>query len=257
VHYAAGMAAMSLERYEPAIEQFRLCLERRRKPSFFPLLKVATTAAPVQALGLAYAQAKRYGEAETVFRQALEQEPADKAARYNLARALWAQEKAVPALETLHALIANHADYRDAWLLGGQIALSQPEFLEFAADWTGEAVKHLPQDQDLAAQRAEVLMLRGEMSEALTHWRAAASKEHPARTAALILCELCVDELGEHALNGSSNAVNGEFLRWYQKLAAANAQAPLLKVNQGLSRLRSVLPAATRALEAAMQEAGS
>ena len=255
VHYAAGMAALHLQRHELAIEQLQLCLERRARPSHFPLTQVVTSSSPVQALGLAYAQAKRSGEAEATFRNALKDSPKDSALRYSLARTLWSQDKAVPALETLHALIADQADHRDAWVLGGRIALSHPDYLEFASDWTGEAIKHLPGEVDLQALRAETLMLRGELAGAVPHWRAAAAHDRPERTAALILCELCLDQLGRHVLNGNSTAVNGEFLRWYQRLLQVQARQPLLQINERLGQLETVLPGAARTLKAAMAEA--
>ena len=39
----------------------------------------------------------------------------------------------------MHAAITADATFAPAWRLGGLVALSQPELLEFALDWTGAA----------------------------------------------------------------------------------------------------------------------
>jgi predicted Zn-dependent protease len=97
----------------------------------------------------------------------------------------------VDALHCIHEVIVEEPQNAAAWRFGGQVALSQPEFLEFACDWTGEAVKAHPNDQVLLAQRGEALMLSQQTSEACDFWkRACAVEPQPRSVAALILCEL-------------------------------------------------------------------
>ncbi|HAV61353.1 MAG TPA: hypothetical protein DCY13_03205, partial [Verrucomicrobiales bacterium] len=57
------------------------------------------------------------------------------------------------------------------WIRGGAIALSDPHFIEFARDWTAEAIKHHPGQHRIVAQRAETLMVTQQFADALPLWR--------------------------------------------------------------------------------------
>ena len=62
----------------------------------------------------------------------------------------------------LHQLTMENPSDLEAWHLGGDIALAPatPEFLAFADDWTREAIKSLPQNPLLLAQREDALRRR-------------------------------------------------------------------------------------------------
>ncbi len=255
LHFLRGNAYAQLEQLAAAAADHRQCVARRHQPVHFPQAPEVFTALPYQAWALALLQQKRFAEADQVIAEGLQRHPEYQTLQCLRAKSSWQQDQPLPALETLHQVITQNATLRDAWLLGGQIALSHPEFHEFALDWTGEAVKHLPEDGDVLALRAEALLFSGATTDALPVWRqATGTPEHPERLAALILCELCEDQLGQHHLNGNATAVNGAFLRWYQRLAQASVREPLLRIHRRLDRLRSVLPSAARALQAAMSE---
>src|SRR5205823_2826829 len=111
--------------------------------------------------------------------------------RLDYARFLLEQERPVEALQRLHELVAEQAKCASAWRLGAQIALSRPEFLEFGCDWTAEAVKQLPNDIEVAAQRAEALLLIQQTGPARDVWRTICQRDpQPRSYAALILCEV-------------------------------------------------------------------
>src|SRR5207237_7776493 len=111
----------------------------------------------------------------------------------------------------------------------GEIALSQPEFLEFTRDWTGEAMRNMAEDIAITAQRAEALLLGGDTASARELWERIYSCDHgPRALAALILCEATDLQL-KHAPEDDSQemAASREFVGGYQKLLANKTQTAL------------------------------
>jgi hypothetical protein len=141
--------------------------------------------------------------------------------------------------------------------LGGQIALSSPEFLEFACDWTGEAMRHIPDDAVVCAQRAEALLLSEDTAGARILWeklRNSACK--PQMLGALILCEVAEGvALHKPENNQDELAASRAFIEWYQKLFAARAQKTLTRVMERMNAIGEPLPSAGKILGAAMAEA--
>ncbi|MFM1943285.1 MAG: hypothetical protein RI897_2267, partial [Verrucomicrobiota bacterium] len=257
VHYAFGLALSRLGRHGKAVEELRLCVERRGQPSLFPALKIVNTAAPDLTLALALAQAEEFAEAEKVLRSLLSRDAGNRKAALQLANVLWKQGQAVPALELLHGLVTQQADLVDAWALGGRIALSQPDYLDFAMDWTGESVKYCQQSAELNLQRAEALLLKGDVASALPVWSSIAEEGNPSHRAAQIICELATGAQPDHHLNGQTPIVSQHFLLWYRRLVQYQATGPLNQVNGRLDVLKQVLPPAGEVLESAMAEAVS
>jgi len=257
LHYVRGLACLELQRWEEAVKAFQHSLADRSRLGLTPAFPEIHGPELPRALALSLKCLRRHEEAERVLRTAISEHPADAHLVVSLAQVLADQDRAVQAFELLHPALARFSANPVVWATGGRIALSRPEYLEFACDWTGEAVKHCPGVPELAALRGEALLLSGDPAGALGWWLKAEAKARPECRAARIICELSLDplELGEHRLNGSGEAVAREFLRWYQRLAEFHCQEPLLKVNQRLAQLRGVLPQAAEALEAAMSEA--
>jgi hypothetical protein len=131
------------------------------------------------------------------------------------------------------------------WLLGGQIALSQPEFSEFACDWTGEAIKQFPQDRMVALQRAEALLLCGRVVEALPLWRRAGASGDAAHRTAQIVCELVAGEPVTTIASSDEPVVSREFLKWYRRLVRWGANEVIFKLNENVHALRNSLPTAS------------
>ena len=54
--------------------------------------------------------------------------------------------------------------------MGGRIALSNPDFIEFARDWTVESIRQHPNPHLKVAQRAETPMVTRQFADALPFW---------------------------------------------------------------------------------------
>jgi hypothetical protein len=159
-------------------------------------------------------------------------------------------------MHKLHELVAQNSNNSAAWKLGAEIALSQAELLEFACDWTGEAVKYLATDIGIIAQRAEALMLNGDTASAIEFWEKLwRSAPEPRTVAALVLCAITSGESDRIPLVPAENAASRAFVEWYQKLLAMRTQPLIEKVNEQLETLSRTLPGAARILESALSEA--
>src|SRR5262249_9581229 len=135
-------------------------------------------------------------------------------------------------------------------------ALSQPDFLEFARDWTGEAIKLFPEDQTIIVQRAEVLLLSQEIDQALPLWRKSQTSSNARHLAALFICETLSEGEGA-APQVREPAVSQEFLKWYRTLIGAGAAGVVGRLNSKSDVFSPVLPSASRVLEQALREAGN
>jgi tetratricopeptide (TPR) repeat protein len=255
LHYLQGLACVELERWNDAVQALRQCIARRSQPAHTPAFAEIHGPAPEQALARCLSRVGQQAEAEQTLRDLVQRYPRSPEPVAALARFLGEYDRAVEAFELLHAALPRFPGDTALWLAGGEIALGRAEYLEFASDWTGEAFRLWPDEQRIAAQRAEALLLRGDTAAALPLWRQVLTGEQPGLHAATILCELCQGDLGDHALNGRGAAVAREFIRWYQRLARYQVHAPLLAVNSRLPELRAILPSAAQALESALAEA--
>jgi GT2 family glycosyltransferase/glycosyltransferase involved in cell wall biosynthesis/Tfp pilus assembly protein PilF len=211
LHFALGLALMELQRFDEAAQQFRQCLAKRHQPALSPINRDIRRAAPNHCLALCLAKLRQSEAAAQAFCAALADEPESRPVRLDYAKFLAEAGQPVEGLKLLHQLVSEQATDLPVWLLGGQLALSRPEFLEFACDWTREAEKQFPDEPRVLAQRAEALLLNQEIQSALPLWRrclAPSANEmisqimaHPFPTAfisraeaALVLCQLLCDE---------------------------------------------------------------
>jgi hypothetical protein len=143
--------------------------------------------------------------------------------------------------------------------LGAKIALGRPDFLEFARDWTLEAMKHIPGDAEIVSQRAEVLLLSCQTREALDLWQTLWERERQPRfLAALVICELVEDAplVNSMAHERELGPVGRAFIDWYRQFLTMRSEDVIAGVNRRLENLRSVMPAVAGMLEAALAEAG-
>src|SRR5207247_7649 len=134
------------------------------------------------------------------------------------------------------------------WQFGASLAQTKPEFLEFACDWTGEAVKFFPAHPGLAEQRAHALLLHGRTEEAGRWWGKFASSSNPSHRAALLICATLLHQPLPPVPPELAARVNQEFIAWYRRLLAANAATVVSALNQRTATLRRVVPAATQIL---------
>jgi GT2 family glycosyltransferase/glycosyltransferase involved in cell wall biosynthesis len=177
--------------------------------------------------------------------------------KLDYAKFLATQNRQVDALHKLNEIVAQNSRNAAAWRLGGEIALSQPDFLEFARDWTGEATRHLAEDIAITAQRAEVLLLSGDTTSARELWeRIYSTAPQPRALAALILCE-ALEAQTTHAPDedAQETLTSREFIAWYQKLLATKTNTVIGRLNDQTEKLSRALPTAAGIIEKALFEA--
>jgi tetratricopeptide (TPR) repeat protein len=259
LHFALGLAHFELKQFSEAADQMRQCLAKRKQPCLTPVNTDILTAAPQHCLALCLAQLGDAAAAEKAFVTALAENGSREATRLDFARFLRNENRPVDALNQLHGAVAANARCQAAWRLGGEIALGSREFLEFALDWTAEALQALPENPVIAGQRAEALMLNGKAAEAAPLWEQIWRSEHEPRTlAALVLCEVAAG-LAPHAPHGDSDelATSRAFVEWYQKLISIRAKALTGSINGHLEPLSQTLPSAAGMLRNALSEAAA
>ncbi len=257
LHFSLGLAHLELKQFSEAADQMRQCLGKRAQRSFAPINKEINTAAPHHCLAMCLLQTGDATGAEKAFQAGLKESGNGEALRLDYARFLAAQNQPVEALHRLNEIVAGNPQQPAAWLLGGQIALSQPEFLEFARDWTTEAMTHLPETTALQAQRAEALMLSENPGEALDFWEKVwNSTSQPTALAALILCQ-AVESPTTHAPQSQAEeeAASRAFINWYRRMLAYSAKQTVLRLNGQMDKLSRALPSAAKILETAFAEA--
>ncbi|HEY1716973.1 MAG TPA: glycosyltransferase [Verrucomicrobiae bacterium] len=258
LHFALGLSQFELKNYGEAAEQMWQCLAKRKQPGLSPINTDILTIAPEHCLALSLAKLDDAAGAEKSFQKILgdaEHENSENV-KLDYAKFLADQNRSVEALQKLHEMVAVNARNVVAWRTGGEIALSKPDFLEFARDWTGEAMRYAAEDFAVAAQRAEVLMLSGDTAAAMELWeRIWNSEREPRILAALILCE-AVESPTTHAPQDEQEeaAASRAFIGWYRKLLTAKAQQTIVRLNEQTDKLSRALPGAAKILESTMAE---
>src|SRR5208337_1642747 len=189
LHFISGLAHLELKQSREAADQMRQCLDKRHQPSLGPIHKEIHTAAPRHCLAQALVQLGQSETAAQEFQRGLAEDPKSRPLRLDYARFLVSQGQAAAAIKFLYELTVEKPNDLPVWVQGGQLALSRPEFLELARNWTAEARRHAPQDVVILRQRAEALLLSGQCDAALPLWRELLPGADPATQAALVICE--------------------------------------------------------------------
>jgi GT2 family glycosyltransferase/glycosyltransferase involved in cell wall biosynthesis len=271
LHFALGLAFFELKQFREAAGEMRQCLAKRKQLSLAPINTDILTAVPHHCLALSLVKLGDAAEAEKAFKSGLaENNPAE--VKLDYAKFLAGQNRQVEALQQLNELVAANSRNAAAWRLGGEIALisacgvktsnpnapsddsipqARPEFLEFARDWTGEAIRQLPEDGVIIAQRAEALLLSQQTTEALPLWSRAVNGQRPPRAlAAQIICATAASQPVEKLRDAPEEAaVSRAFVDWYRRLVAAGAHDTVVHLNSRVEMLRPVLPLAAGVLD--------
>ena len=258
LHFALGLSQFELKNYGEAAKQMQQCLAKRKQPALSPINTDILTVAPEHCLALSLAKLGDAAGAEKTFQKALAEPGQNNSENVKLdyAKFLAGQNRFVEALQKLHEMVAANARNVAAWRTGGEIALSRAEFLEFARDWTGEAMRYVAEDLTVVAQRAEALMLSGDTVAAMELWeRVWNADRKPQFLAALILCET-IDAQTTHAPDDGADesATSRAFIEWYKKLIALRVKTVVSRVNEQTEKLSRALPTAARMIEAALAE---
>jgi glycosyltransferase involved in cell wall biosynthesis/tetratricopeptide (TPR) repeat protein len=227
MHFARGLAHMELKQFPKAVDEFRRCIAKRDEPVLCPINRDVRGAGPHHCLAIALFKLQKHDEAGAAFEAAIMVEPTSRKARFDYAVFLAERGFAVDALKMLHRLVTEKADEVAVWLLGGQIALSQPEFVSFADDWTREAIKIFPEDKVLQAQRAVVLT-----------WQALRTGD-------------ALPSVG----TAIESKASSEFMKLYRRALAQGDATVTRAVTTRLPELSAVMPAAGKVLTLAVAAA--
>lgn len=253
--FALGLAHFQRREFREAAGHLRQCLDHRHEPGLTPGNADIHTAIPHHCLALSLLEQGDSPAAETAFQDGLANGQRDGPLRLDYARFLARSDRPVPALELLNATVAADAGLAAAWQLGGELALSRPEYLEFACDWTGEALKAIPGDVALQSLRAEALLLSNEVHAARELWRSlAAGNRAPRVQAAWLLCELAGDSAPKPPVPADEPAVSRAFLEWYRRLIAFGAGETVQRLHDQLAALRQTLPGAAGVIAGVMAQ---
>ncbi|GEM_PF-727315 len=253
LHFSLGLAHQELHEWTEAAEEFRQCLKKRHQKTFSVSNKVIAGGAPRHCLALALWKSGDCESAAREFAAGLTEDPSLLSLQMDHARFLLDQEQPIEALQQLHGLVVANAGIQEAWVMGGRIALSDPDFIEFARDWTVEAVRQHPQNHVVVAQRAETLMVSQQFFDALPFWRQLDG--HPKAVSARIICELMQGGSSIDAPPVNEREVSQEFLNWYRRLISYNAVESVSAIHERLETLRIFLPTAVATLEAVLRQA--
>jgi glycosyltransferase involved in cell wall biosynthesis/SAM-dependent methyltransferase len=254
LHLALGLSAFELKNYPEAAAQMRQCLAKRHQSALSPINTDILTAMPNHCLALALAKSDDAIDAEKAFQAAMTEPGHAENIKLDYAKFLAGTNRPVEGLHKMHELAAANCGNAAIWRAGAEIALSRPDFLKFALDWTGEAMRYVAEDSAIVAQRAEALMSSGDTAAAGKLWEQVWNKgQQPRAFAALILCET-IDSENTHAPDGGPReiSVSHEFIVWYQRLIAMNARTVVNTLNGRLDGLSRVLPTAAKRIEVAL-----
>jgi glycosyltransferase involved in cell wall biosynthesis/FMN phosphatase YigB (HAD superfamily)/Tfp pilus assembly protein PilF len=256
LHFSLGLSYLELSRFSEGADQMRHCLAKRHQRSLAPINKEIHTAAPHHCLAMSLLKLGDSDGAEKAFQAGLTENGRLSELKVDYAKFLAAQNRPIEALQQLNELVQADAHNAVAWRLGGEVALSKPEFLEFARDWTGEAIRQLPDDGCIVAQRAEVLLLSQEIVAALPFWNRTINGERPPRAvAAQILCATASSQ-PVVGLSGRDEeiVVSRAFMDWYRRLVSVGARNTVIGLNSRVEILRPILPAAAGILDGVNEE---
>jgi len=247
--FQLGLAYLEQKQWTECVVAMRRCLSLRDRPALTPVQTEVRRGGPSHCLGNALRQLGQTEAAAAAYRQALHDDPNSEGARMDFAVLEAQRGETVPALTLLNEVIGLNPAHAKAWEVGGMVALRQPATIEFAMDWTAEAVRNVPNSMVLRAHRAEALLLGGHGGEAVALWTELAQGGGASPNASLLLCRLLAGEPLSPVLPQDEVAISQEFLRRYRQLVNHGAEAAVLKVNESLRLLGPILPTANGLLQ--------
>jgi tetratricopeptide (TPR) repeat protein len=215
--------------------------------------QVILSGAPRHCLALALWQAGNFADAAREFATALAEDPALLPLQMDAARFEAAHGSPIAALKLFHSVVTTNSAVVDAWVRGAAVALSDPDFIEFARDWTTEAIKQHPGNRELIAARGETLLLSQQYADALPCWRQLNGQ--PRALAARLLCELMQGEFSIGIPPENETETSREFLNWYRRLITHRSIEGVQVIGERLPMLFTVLPSAARSLGQVLEEA--
>lgn len=254
--FMLGMAQSALQRWEACVESLRRCLALRHQTALTPIHSDIHKAIPSHCLAHALRKLGRKQEAADAYAQALQDEPGCESARVEFGTFIAEEGQVVPALTVLHAGVQHDPRQPRVWETGGRIALRQRDTLEFALDWTGEAVKNLPDVPVLRRLRAEALLLNGSAAEALPFWDGIASGQDAEADCGLLLCRLFAGQPVAGPSPDRERALSQDLIRRYRQAVELGLDDWVRTVHTRLDGLEPALPTAARLIRQVVAESG-
>ncbi len=255
-HFIMGLAHSALQRWEPCVTHLQQCLKLRNQPALTPIHQDIRSATPAHCLAHSLRKLGRKAEAKTAFEQALQDDPLNESARVEFAAFQADEGQIIPALTLLHAGIEQNPKQAKVWEAGGALSLRQRDTLDFALDWSREALKHLPEHPTLQRQRAETLLLNGHVHEALPLWSEVSQSNDAASSSGLILCRLFAGESQSALPPDREVAVSQDLIRRYRQSVEMGLDGWVNALHQRVGTLRQTLPSAARLIDQVVAESG-
>ncbi len=255
-HFIMGLAHSALKNWEPCVTHLQQCLNLRNQPALTPIHQDIRSATPAHCLAHALRKLGRKAEAKTAFEQALQDDPLNESARVEFAAFQADEGQIIPALTLLNAGIQQNPKQAKVWEAGGALSLRQRDTLEFALDWSSEALKHLPDHPTLQRQRAETLLLNGHVHEALPLWSEVSRSNDAASSCGLILCRLFAGESQSALPPDREVAVSQDLIRRYRQSVEMGLDGWVNALHQRVDTLRQTLPSAARLIDQVVAESG-
>ncbi len=252
--YLLGVAQFALKHWDACVESLSQCLALRHQAALTPIHSDIHKAMPSLCLAHSLQQLGRGPEAIKAYEQALHDEPEAESARVDYATFLAEQGQIVAALTVLHQGVQHDPRQTRVWEAGGRLALRQRETLEFALDWTDEAIRTLPDEPSLRRQRAETLLLHGQVHEALTLWGDPSPSADAAGTCGKMLCEIFAGLPVAGLPVEQERAVSDDLIRRYRQAIHLGLADWVRSLHEHVRVLRPVLPSAARLIEQVLAE---
>jgi len=253
-YFIQGLAESALQRWEACATSLQQCLKLRNQPALTPIHQDIRGGTPGHCLAHALRKLGRTADANKAYEQSLQDAPLNEAARVEFAAFQAESGQIIPALTLLHEGVQKNANQPKVWEVGTAISLRHKDTLEFALDWSGEALKHLPDNPILKRQRAETLLLNGHVHEALPLWSQAAQSSDAAAASGLILCRLFAGESLQSLPPDYERAVSQDVIRRYRDSVELGLDDWVEALHQRLKPLHQALPSAARLIQQVVTE---
>ena len=255
-YFIQGLAESALQRWEACATSLQQCLKLRNQPALTPIHQDIRGGTPGHCLAHALRKLGRTADANKAYEQSLQDAPLNEAARVEFAAFQAESGQIIPALTLLHEGIQLDPNQPKVWEVGCAIALRHKDSHEFALDWSGEALKHLPDNPILKRQRAETLLLNGHVGDALPLWIELSKNNDDASASGLILCRLFTGEPLSGLPPNRERAVSQDVIRRYRQAVELGLDGWIQAFHERLGALHQVLPSAARLIEQVVAASG-
>jgi glycosyltransferase involved in cell wall biosynthesis len=255
-YFIQGLAESALQRWEACATSLQQCLKLRNQPALTPIHQDIRGGTPGHCLAHALRKLGRTTDANKAYEQSLQDAPLNEAARVEFAAFQAESGQIIPALTLLHEGIQLDPNQPKVWEVGSAIALRHKDSHEFALDWSGEALKHLPDNPILKRQRAETLLLNGHVGDALPMWIELSKNNDDASASGLILCQLFTGEPLSGLPPNRERAVSQDVIRRYRQAVELGLDGWIQAFHERLGTLHQALPSAARLIEQVVAASG-